>query len=80
MFIFIRCFLIFYSLFSQSLDVYLFDDSDEDDSNYVLAQIPLLPLAQGRTKITDTYTFTEVMDSNRLKKITYMYMYINSHE
>ena len=44
----------------QSLDVYVFDDNESEESRYLLAQVPLLPLAQGRTSITDTYTLTQV--------------------
>ena len=38
----------------------MFDDLATEESNYVMAQVPLLPLAQGKTNVTDTYTLTEV--------------------
>ena len=40
--------------------MYVFDDNESEESRYLLAQVPLLPLAQGRTSITDTYTLTQV--------------------
>ena len=38
----------------------MFDDLAMEESSYVMAKVPLLPLAQGKTNITDTYTLTEV--------------------
>ena len=38
----------------------MFDDLATEESNYVVAQVPLLSLAQGKTNITDTYSLSEV--------------------
>ena len=38
----------------------MFDDGESEESSYVLARVPLLPLAQGRTNITDTFILTQV--------------------
>ena len=40
--------------------MYVFDDNESEESRCLLAQVPLLPLAQGRTSISDTYTLTQV--------------------
>ena len=55
-----NCLLIFCFSQLQSLELYVFDDGESEESSYVLARVPLLPLAQGRTNITDTFTLTQV--------------------
>ena len=40
--------------------MYVIDDNETEESRYLLAQVPLLPLAQGRTSVSDTYTLTQV--------------------
>ena len=50
--------------FAQTLDVYVFDDEETDDSTYLgLAQVPLSPLAQGKI-INGHFQLTNVSETS----------------
>ena len=58
--------------------MYVIDDNETEESRYLLAQVPLLPLAQGRTHISDTYTLTQVESACSFADLNYKIQYVVS--